>query len=170
MAKAKQHSVQNRHIYSRASYLYQAAHYLASTDSPTQHECSTKPNERRALKGFQEAHKGRASRNLSRQMITDMRAVTQKLLIRQSPELKRTICKVCDTLQIEGQTCHSTVENDSKGGRKSWADVLAISCHTCGNVKRFPVSGPRQKRRPLRNESVVAATGTTTAECQTPVT
>jgi ribonuclease P protein subunit RPR2 len=85
-------------------------------------------------------------------MLTDMRIVTQKILIRQSPDLKRTICKFCDTLQIEGQTSSSSIENTSRGGRKPWADVLAIRCGTCGHVKRFPVSVARQKRRPIRHE------------------
>ncbi|KAK7394054.1 hypothetical protein QQX98_013162 [Neonectria punicea] len=80
-----------------------------------------------------------------------MRAVSLKAQIRQSPALKRTICKFCDTLLIEGQTCSSTVENDSKGGRKPWADLLTIRCKTCGNAKRYPVNAPRQKRRSLRN-------------------
>lgn|SRR5687767_1512877 len=159
MAKQKgPNSVPNRHIYTRASYLYQAAQYLASqqpqgtgtdpteepatefiTEEPTSHQ---KPDTRRQ----------NGPKNLSRQMLTDMRIVTQKILIRQSPDLKRTICKFCDTLQIEGQTSSSSIENTSRGGRKPWADVLAIRCGTCGHVKRFPVSVARQKRRPIRHE------------------
>ncbi|KAM0560993.1 hypothetical protein ACHAPJ_003493 [Fusarium lateritium] len=96
------------------------------------------PNERKALQ------------NMSRQAVTSLRAVTLKAQIRQSPAMKQTICKFCDTLQIEGDTCTSTVENASKGGRKPWADVLTIQCKTCENVKRYPVSAPRQKRKNLR--------------------
>jgi ribonuclease P protein subunit RPR2 len=89
--------------------------------------------------------------NLSHQVISDMRSVSLKAQIRQSPAIKQTICKYCDAVQIEGKTCHSTVENLSKGGRKPWADVLVTWCDTCGNAKRYPVSAaPRQKRRSLR--------------------
>lgn len=90
--------------------------------------------------------------NMSRHAISDMRAMSLKTLIRQSPDLKRTICKFCDTLRIEGKTCRSVVENSSKGGQKPWADVLSIECRTCGHVKRYPVNAPRQKRRPVRDE------------------
>jgi ribonuclease P protein subunit RPR2 len=129
-------SVQNRHIYTRASYLYQAAHYLANAQT-----C--------AHKGVSDEAKKQqtAVQNISRQLVSDMKTVTQKMVIRQSPELKRTICRLCDTLLIEGQTSLSVVENQSKGGRKPWADVLAISCMKCGHVKRFPLSAARQPRR-----------------------
>ncbi|KAK0390941.1 hypothetical protein NLU13_0444 [Sarocladium strictum] len=143
MAKQKgPNSVQNRHIYTRASYLYQAAQYLSSQQT----QASTSDTSSNA------GQSQNAPQNLSRQMLTDMRIVTQKILIRQSPDLKRTVCKFCDTLQIEGQTSSSIVENTSKGGRKPWADVLAIRCCTCGHVKRFPICAKRQQRRPLRKQ------------------
>ncbi|RYP86163.1 hypothetical protein DL769_000775 [Monosporascus sp. CRB-8-3] len=64
--------------------------------------------------------------------------------------MKHTICKYCDTLLVEGHTSTSFVENQSKGGKKPWADVLVVKCNTCGGLKRFPVQAPRQKRRPIR--------------------
>ncbi|RYP05947.1 hypothetical protein DL765_009671 [Monosporascus sp. GIB2] len=64
--------------------------------------------------------------------------------------MKHTICKYCDTLLVEGDTSTSFVENQSKGGKKPWADVLVVKCNTCGGLKRFPVQAPRQKRRPIR--------------------
>ena len=98
-----------------------------------------------------EQHKQyKAIENLCRQGITDMRAITLKMQIRQSPALKRTICKYCDTLLVEGRTSVSSIENHSKGGRKPWADVLVIKCKTCGNSKRYPVDAARQKRKSLR--------------------
>jgi ribonuclease P protein subunit RPR2 len=156
MAKVKeQRSVQNRIIYSRASYLYQAASYLAKQQSLTGQDAlsksSTAGREHSASVPIKNEQKALA--NMSRQAVSTLRAVTQKAQIRQSPALKQTICKFCDTLQIEGTTCTSTIENASKGGRKSWADVLNIKCKTCGNVKRYPVSAPKQKRKTLRNSS-----------------
>lgn len=156
MAKQKgSNSVQNRHLYTRASYLYQAAQYLATQQPPLTSASPTGPSTQK--QGTVPAKKhtddgGEARQNVSRQLLRDMRTVTQKVLIRQSPDLKRTICKFCDTLQIEGQTSSSIIENASKGGRKPWADVLAIRCTTCGHVKRFPVSAARQRRRPFRTE------------------
>ncbi|TWU77028.1 hypothetical protein ED733_007708 [Metarhizium rileyi] len=155
MAKTKGAvGVQNRIIYSRASYLYQAASYLttcaaAARDAPsasnTEHSASAKDDKQ--LK---------ALTNVSRQAITDMRAVSLKAQIRQSPALKRTICKFCDSLLVEGQTSRSSIENLSKGGRKPWADVLAIECKTCGNIRRYPVEATRQKRKAHRSQKFTA--------------
>ncbi|KAI5464156.1 RNAse P Rpr2/Rpp21/SNM1 subunit domain-containing protein [Mariannaea sp. PMI_226] len=161
MAKAKgPPGVQNRHIYNRASYLYQAAAYLAS-----QHDPSISANPKLPSAGKDEHSvptqnpTGNSTlQNMSRQMISSMRAVTQKSQIRQSPALKRTICKYCDTLLVEGRTCSSTVENASKGGRKPWADVLRIQCKTCGKFKRFPIGAMKQKRRALRQQEQNSST------------
>ncbi|KAL7947676.1 RNAse P Rpr2/Rpp21/SNM1 subunit domain-containing protein [Trichoderma barbatum] len=170
MAKAKSNpGIQNRHIYTRASYLYQAASYLAScaqqakqqTNPETaQHDDNaSSPLKRDAPSGMgngpspEFAHgnqERKAMMNLSHQVVSDMRSVSLKAQIRQSPSIKQTICKYCDAVLMEGKTCHSVMENLSKGGRKPWADVLVTRCDTCGNVKRYPVSTPRQKRRPLR--------------------
>lgn len=157
MAKSKgDKSIQNRHIYSRVSYLYQAAHILASHS-----QTSPKDSEDDTLKTQEQEHK--AESNLSRQLLSNMRAVSLKAVIRQSPAMKQAVCKFCDTAQIEGETCHSVVENLSKGGRKPWADVLVVRCLTCKNAKRYPVHAPKQKRKHLR---VVAVEGSKTLVMQ----
>lgn len=86
-----------------------------------------------------------------------MKAVSLKVQIRQSSALKSSVCKYCSTVQIEGKTCQSVVENASKGGKKPWADVLVIRCSTCQNVKRYPVDCPKQKRRCLREPIAVSS-------------
>ncbi|KAF4504166.1 hypothetical protein G6O67_008353 [Ophiocordyceps sinensis] len=168
MAKSKSNpGVQNRAIYSRASYLYQAASYLAcraneagADKEPSHGKPEGEPEGEPASEGAsgersgaQEAREKQRKqlRNMSRHAMSEMRAVALKTQIRQSQALKRTICKFCDTLQLEAQTCRSTIENPSRGGLKPWADVLVIRCQTCGNAKRFPVSAPRQKRKALRS-------------------
>lgn len=165
MAKQKGNAgIQNRHIYSRASYLYQAASYLANCAHQTKKTTNTEngQNDTRidersgAADGDGFAHSNQERRaiiNLSHQVVSDMRSVSLKAQIRQSPAIKQTICKYCDAVQIEGKTCHSTVENLSKGGRKPWADVLVTRCDTCGNTKRYPINAPRQKRKSLRAPS-----------------
>ncbi|EHK43035.1 hypothetical protein TRIATDRAFT_170174, partial [Trichoderma atroviride IMI 206040] len=162
MAKQKGNAgIQNRHIYSRASYLYQAASYLANCAHQTKKSTRTEDNQDDTKKDEQPAavdgdgfthskQERKAIINLSHQVISDMRSVSLKAQIRQAPAIKQTVCKYCDAVQIEGKTCHSTVENRSKGGRKPWADILVTRCDTCGNVKRHPISAPRQKRKSLR--------------------
>lgn len=155
MAKEKgSKGVQNRHIYSRASYLYQAATYLASQQNQKANisEQSQTTNDEHSI-SHQAARQQKAMQNMSRQLVSSLKSVTLKAQIRQAADMKRTICKFCDTLQIEGQTCSSTVENLSRGGLKPWADVLVIRCNTCKRAKRYPVSAPRQKRRALREQN-----------------
>jgi ribonuclease P protein subunit RPR2 len=152
MAKTKVNAtVQNRAIYSRASYLYQAANYLTSCANAIPDASSTCSAGHSASAETEKQRK--AISNTSRRAIADMRDVSLKVQIRQSPALKRTICKYCDSLLVEGKTSRSLIENPSKGGRKPWADVLVIECRTCGNSKRYPVDAPRQKRKGLRSQT-----------------
>ncbi|KLU83181.1 RNAse P Rpr2/Rpp21 subunit domain-containing protein [Magnaporthiopsis poae ATCC 64411] len=177
--------VQNRPAYTRISFLYQAATLLASTRQQQQQPAEKpgslvdKPepekHERQAISAdgtdsacapLQDKKKHDIHRQLdgmSRRLLSDLRSVSLKSQIRLSPDLKRTVCKFCDTLLIEGKSCTSVVENKSRGARKPWADVLVIKCGTCGRAKRFPVAAPRQKRKPFRDageKEQKAATGT----------
>lgn len=161
MAKSKQQgNVANRPLYSRISYLYQAAAYLSRT---TANNGSLATSERAhhdesllTQAGPAAAEKipleRQVKQSMARHLLTDMRSTSLKTQIRLSPAMKRTICKYCDTLLIDGETSTSVIENTSKGAQKPWADVLVITCKTCGGLKRFPVNAPRQKRRPVRQE------------------
>ncbi|KAJ9161634.1 hypothetical protein NKR19_g2104 [Coniochaeta hoffmannii] len=138
MAKGKTVApVQNRPLYSRISFLQQAATYLT--------EALRKGGKEPAAKQKKSTGDGAA-----RRLVTDLRSVSLKARIRLSPAVKHTMCKYCDALLIEGETCTTVVENKSKGGRKPWADILVRKCHACGNVKRHPLNSPRQKRKCLR--------------------
>ncbi|KAI1811081.1 Rpr2-domain-containing protein [Poronia punctata] len=147
MAKSKGNqkastSVPNKHLFSRLSYLHQAA-----TSLGVQVEKSGKDTDT-------DTDTDTTRLNLARHLLTTFRATSLKSQIRVSPAIKHTICKFCDSLLIEGKTSTSVVENRSKGGRKPWADVLVVRCDTCGGVRRFPVGAERQKRRPLREQTV----------------
>ncbi|KAI1445155.1 Rpr2-domain-containing protein [Annulohypoxylon stygium] len=150
-------NVPNRPTYSRISYLYQAATYLSGLSQSE--DTSNVPQSSEGAEGGNTAtpdkhmsHADRTKHILSRRLITDLRSTSLKSQIRISPTMKNAICKFCDTFLIEGETSTSIVENKSKGGKKPWADVLVVKCHTCGGAKRFPVQAPRQKRRPIREK------------------
>ncbi|KAI0487323.1 RNAse P Rpr2/Rpp21/SNM1 subunit domain-containing protein [Xylaria cf. heliscus] len=141
MAKTKTTtSVPNKHLYSRLSYLHQAAAFLGSQVGST-HDSKS-----------ESAATDQLRLNLARNLLTDLRATSLKSQIRLSPAIKHTICKFCDALLIEGETSTSVVENKSKHGKKPWADVLVVKCNACHGVRRFPVQAPRQKRRPQREQ------------------
>ncbi|KAI0506158.1 RNAse P Rpr2/Rpp21/SNM1 subunit domain-containing protein [Xylaria bambusicola] len=160
MGKAKTNgSIPNKHLYSRLSYLHQAAAFLGSQlgKTPISHQnaavsdISKDTSEPLAAQPSPTSDQLRL--NFTRHLLTDLRATSLKSQIRLSPAIKHTICKYCDTLLVPGETSTSVVENKSKHGKKPWADVLVVKCNTCGRVTRCPIHTPRQKRRPNRMQA-----------------
>lgn len=159
MGKLKRPGVQNLQAFQRTSYLYQASAFLAlqSSGQGSSTEHGTKPHSAPA----DDAEGGTAKsqphsitlQNQSRALLTEMRTISLKMQLRLSSSLKITVCKFCDTLLVEGQSCTSTVENKSKGGRKPWADNLVRKCVTCGREKRFLIQAPRQKGKQTRSHT-----------------
>lgn len=90
-------------------------------------------------------------------LASHIRSVSRKSQVRLSQDIKRSLCKRCDTLLIPGKTSDSKLENLSYEGRKPWADVLVIQCKTCGAEKRFPVGAKRQQRKAIRQAQKAAA-------------
>lgn len=176
MAKEKtSKAVQNKHIYARASYLYQAAAYLsaqghgnkdvtlsASTSSPVISKdfetvadnfvqdtpSDTQPPASSTPASAQTTTTAYATQphGSPRHLLTHLRGICLKSQVRLSQDIKRSICKRCNVLLVPGKTCAARVENASKGGKKEWADVYVVRCLGCGGVKGFPV-GMRQKGR-----------------------
>lgn len=157
MAKGKNNGVQNRAIYSRASFLQQAATLLSLSthrDESAASKGDSSPSQARpVIEGSSEASPPAdfQLQGMSRRLATDMRSVSLKTRIRLTPTVKQAVCKFCDSVLIEGHSCTSTVENRSRGGRKPWADVLVRRCHTCGRERRYPVSAEKQRRKTERN-------------------
>lgn len=91
----------------------------------------------------------------SRRLLSHLRAVSLKSQIRLTPTMKHSICKKCDSLLAPGRTSTSRLENKSHGGRKPWADVLVVTCNSCGLAKRYPIGAKRQSRRAERNHKKI---------------
>lgn len=167
MAKGKSGGgVQNRAIYSRISFLQQAAVTLSSIGrpSPSSSEATAAAAPSACTQPAGPRDSGDDSGlgaagdvltvtpldGMGRRLATDLRAVSLKTRIRLTPAVKQTICKFCDSVLIEGQSCTSIIENKSRGAKKPWADMLVRRCHTCGREKRYPVGAPRQRRKTER--------------------
>src|SRR5207247_2204446 len=78
---------------------------------------------------------------IARQYLSQVRAVSLKCQLRLPGDIKRSVCKRCDSLLIPGSTCTEETENKSRGRKKPWADVLIVQCNTCGSSRRYPKSG-----------------------------
>ncbi|KAJ4298556.1 hypothetical protein N0V88_003586 [Collariella sp. IMI 366227] len=143
MAKGKAGAgVQNRAIYSRISFLEQAAVALSAIQHSSSHS-----NDVKSAAAPKSLNQPRPLEGMSRRLATDLRAVSLKTRIRLQPAVKRTICKFCDSVLVDGKSCTSTIENKSKGARKPWADALVRKCHTCGRERRYPVNAARPRRK-----------------------
>ncbi|KAK4187305.1 RNAse P Rpr2/Rpp21/SNM1 subunit domain-containing protein [Podospora australis] len=143
MAKGKAGGgVQNK----RVAFLQQAAVLLSSA-------AHTATDEKAGAANVPDA----PLRGAGTRLATDLRAVSLKARIRLDPAVKRSICKFCDSILIDGQSCTTTKENKSKGGKKPWADILARKCHTCGKVRRYPICAPRPRRKTERPVAAAAA-------------
>lgn len=143
--------VQNRAIYSRVSFLQQAAVFL-SRQSQSQHQQQQQslPSSTSSVLAPLVPPPPTSLEGMSRRLATDLRSVSLKTRIRLSPAVKRTICKYCDSVLIDGSTCTAFIENRSKGGRKPWADILVRRCHACKRERRFPIEAKRTKRKTER--------------------
>ena len=169
MGKAKSQkssaAVTQKHLHSRISFLYQSASYLSAVSQvarqlPEKNTKCTSDKERKedgtdgqysssaeSIRASQSSSTSTAApANQSRHLVSQLRSISLKSQIRLSQEVKRSICKHCDTLLVPGRTCTERIENSSKDQKKPWADVLVRSCDACGTVKRFPIGATRQKR------------------------
>ncbi len=175
--KASKEGHVQKHLHSRISYLYQAATYLANatedhtknnrisglaeTGSENYDRSSTNAHgsaETESLKAPPETGKSRGEIEeqtiltardsaLSCQLLNHLRAVSLKSVIRMTPAMKHSICKRCDVLLIPGSSATAVMENKSREGRKVWADILVVTCVTCGTAKRIPVGAKRQLKK-----------------------
>ena len=183
MGKAKVKAVkgpQQRHLYSRMSFLYQATRYLSSVSQPREPRQQPNAQGDSKPKSADQASAGETSNpvnpkysecnehaevskeslstkictGLPRLYATQLRAISRKSTIRLTPEVKRSICKRCDSLLEPAFACTTYIENNSRNGHKPWADVLVTKCNECGCVKRFPVGIHRQQRKQQRKRSL----------------
>lgn len=166
--KTKSSSVPNKHNYSRISYLYQAAAYLAANaKSPAEipkasllhapcetNTVDTVPAARfgESLAQTQGLHDTTTGGRLGsqRHLVSHLRAVSLKSQVRLSRDIKRTLCKKCDAILVLSSTCTSAVENASRLNKKPQADIQVVTCLSCGTKKRFPTGSIRQKSKAER--------------------
>lgn len=143
MAKVKAQKmgsgIPQKHLHSRLAYLNQAATYLAFGE---------KTSEKPLLSAKDAVYQNNRSPtqksswpicSRSRNLLSQLRAVSLKSQIRLAPDLKRSFCRRCDSPLIPGKTSEESITNCSWYGEKPWADVLVVTCGFCGAVRRFPL-------------------------------
>jgi ribonuclease P protein subunit RPR2 len=148
MAKMKadgSKKVSHPHLYARLSFLHQAAQLLESQEL-SKAEAATQEHE-----PVTQQHEGidfeAKSNAIARELSYHSSAITRKSKLRIEASIKRTICKRCSSKLIEGQTSFSRIENKSRGGLKSWADVLVVTCLSCQMEKRFSIGQARGQKK-----------------------
>nr|POE66232.1 ribonuclease p protein subunit rpr2 [Quercus suber] len=173
MTKDKKGGPANKHLHARIAYLNEAAVYLA-TQKP--HESvAPQPKQSSESQGIdpdEQSHEKSLSESsasfgpsrplnggLSVHLASHLRQVAQKAIIRLSPEIKRSICKTCNSVLVESKTSKKYVENLSRKGAKAHADVMVIECCLCGTKKRVPIGATRQPKKARRSCLTKVETG-----------
>ncbi|KAI8934507.1 hypothetical protein NX059_008207 [Plenodomus lindquistii] len=157
--KAK--GISNKHLHARTTFLYQAATYL--TLQTTQAEI-TAPATRVQIAGGSDASLTHARSPIALQLGSDLQQVSRKAQLRLAVDLKRSMCKSCNSILVPGKTASQHIENVSKGEKKPWADVLVLECLFCGSKKRFPVGAKQQLKKSKRGMTVMETPQATSPE------
>lgn len=161
MAKDNPKAAGNKHMKARIAFLDKASKYLANQQTASNHAGNQSGTSGSTTVSSQAEESGMDPLSIQKPapglkqglpllLASHLRAVSLKSQMRLSQDLKRSICKVCNTPLITEATSDASTENLSKGGRKAHADALVVSCRTCGTKKRFPVGAQRQKKKAQR--------------------
>lgn len=148
----KPKGIPNKHLHARTTFLYQAATYLTLHSFTKSTDIETKNGR------LPETHQLQQPPPLALQLGADLHTVSRKAQLRLSVDLKRSMCKSCSAVLVPGHTATQEIENQSRGGKKPWADVLVISCNGCGSKRRMPVGAKRQSKERDRLPPLAAAT------------
>ncbi|EXJ79999.1 hypothetical protein A1O3_08285, partial [Capronia epimyces CBS 606.96] len=148
MAKSKSSKgdgpqIPNKHLHSRISFLHQAAAHLVIAGNSGS---ATSSSETSASRAFLSRSPNTQNASEASRLLNHSLGVSRKLRIRLASDMKHSICKRCDSLLLPGRTSTELVVNQSKNGRKPWADVFEIRCIKCGTIKRFPVGVARGEK------------------------
>uniref|UniRef100_A0A1A8CA29 Ribonuclease P 21 subunit n=1 Tax=Nothobranchius kadleci TaxID=1051664 RepID=A0A1A8CA29_NOTKA len=98
------HQLKDKEAYQRMNYLYQAAHCILSQN----------PN----------------NVELARFYCFTQKTIARRLVLRQDPSVKRTICKKCCSLLIPGVTATARQRRKNKKTR-----LTVLRCLGCGQIK-----------------------------------
>jgi len=155
----KTKGIPNKHLHARSTFLYQAATYL-TLQTATQEDIAA-DIARDKDDGSIETQRHSP---LALELGSDLQQVSRKGQLRLAVDLKRSMCKSCNTVLVPGRTLTQNIENPSKGGKKPWADVLVITCLICGGKKRFPVGATKQLKKAKRIATHTSSLSKTASE------
>ncbi|KTW32048.1 uncharacterized protein T551_00730 [Pneumocystis jirovecii RU7] len=114
--------IPQQELYSRFSFLYQAANIYATHSILNQDK-------------YINSHSEQA---LSKFYINTAKKIARKAVLKINPSIKRTLCRRCDTILLPGITSSIKIENFSKKN-KNKADISVITCNFCNTQKKYPV-------------------------------
>ena len=165
-----------QHIHSRISFLFEAATYLSNVEQESKGSKDAEapratPKDTVKSTGMIAARRSHdhgdtkaagdesadsvnnmstGTAGLSQLYVSQLRSISHKSVIRLSSDMKRAMCKRCNTVLEPGSTATVITENASRNGRKPHANILVIKCNACGASKRFPDGARRQMRKKHR--------------------
>lgn len=144
--KSKNASLPQKNVHLRLAFLHQAASHLVDRMQNDRHQIPrTEDNDAPVSKTLLGV-----SVTQPRYLVNQMKGVGRKSVIRLHKHTKRSVCKRCDELLVDGKNAVREVENKSRNQSKPWADVHVVKCLTCGTSKRFPIGADCLNQKPKR--------------------
>ncbi|CAG8483953.1 10467_t:CDS:2 [Ambispora gerdemannii] len=148
--------VENRELYQRMNFLYQAAALMTTTtfvQESTDHNTKDEKSTAKRNKSYQNIG------SLGRFYLNTMRNIGKKQVLRIEPSVKRNICKRCDSLLVPGFTSRARVKSRRQ-------KQLEIECSECKAIKIFPARKDYQLFSEKPENIVGASTNESSGESQ----
>uniref|UniRef100_A0A8C1SKZ5 Ribonuclease P 21 subunit n=1 Tax=Cyprinus carpio TaxID=7962 RepID=A0A8C1SKZ5_CYPCA len=131
-------NIKDKEAYQRLNFLYQVGEFMCQIISISPNLLVMFSDD-----GSQAAHcvlaQNPENTELARFYCLTQKTISKRLVLRQDPSVKRTICKKCCTLLIPGVT--STVRQKRGPMRRR---KTIVRCLSCGVTKQFP-NNPKHK-------------------------
>ncbi|KAL0077738.1 RNAse P Rpr2/Rpp21/SNM1 subunit domain-containing protein [Phycomyces blakesleeanus] len=129
MAKKKQGipgaNQQQLQTYQRMNFLHQAATLMSTIILPTQNQPTTLKN-----KKWSNTKSTHTLHPLGQYYNSTMKKIGRRMVFRLDPNVKRTICKQCDSTLVPGLTSSIHVTSRPE-------TAVITTCKVCGTTKKF---------------------------------
>lgn len=112
MEQAKETFIRGKDAFERMNYLYQLSEYWSKSNP-----------------------------DLSAHYAKLMVSISKKSVLRLDHSIKRSICKGCNVLLLEGKTVRSQY-------RKEHGGQMMTTCNRCGVIKRYPCPKMKKSKSP----------------------
>ncbi|KAG8788579.1 hypothetical protein FRC15_003460 [Serendipita sp. 397] len=148
-------TVPNKDLMQRMNFLYQVASYLSQQDGPSLEHIRTHSDQVHNGEGPISKRKRKRPgtvKDLAGFHIRTMRTIGSKSIVKVDPSIKRTLCQVCWSVMLPGQSSTARIEADP-----SFRFCATSACSNCGWKRTIPTP-PQPLQEEQKEDSMVPIT------------